>query len=101
MLDTSLGHPAQGLAVTLSDADGRTLASAMTDADGRVGSIGPERLTRGDYRLRFDTADYFAATGTSAFYPEVTITFTIADGEQNYHVPLLLAPFGYSTYRGS
>ncbi len=101
VLDTSRGLPAAGVPVTLETGDGRELGSATTDADGRVGSIGPDLLDRGVYRLRFDTAAYFAATGAAGFYPDVTISFTIADAQQHYHVPLLLNPFGYSTYRGS
>lgn len=101
VLDTSAGRPAAGVQVTLLDADGRALGEGTTDADGRVGAIGPEQLDAGDYRLRFDTGAWFAAAGTSAFYPEVVIAFTIADPAQHFHVPLLLNPFGYSTYRGS
>jgi 5-hydroxyisourate hydrolase len=101
VLYTSRGVPAAGVPVTLETGDGRELGSATTDADGRVGTIGPDRLDRGVYRLRFDTAAYFAATGGAGFYPDVTISFAIADAEQHYHVPLLLNPFGYSTYRGS
>ena len=101
VLDTSLGRPAGGVAVTLTSAAGRELASGTTDVDGRIGTIGPERLEPGDYVLRFDTAGYFASVGATGFYPEVAITFRIADSGQHYHVPLLLNPFGYSTYRGS
>ena len=101
VLDTSTGRPAQGLAVTLESASGEALGKATTDADGRVGSIGPDRLEAGDYRLGFETGAWFAANGTRGFYPEVTIAFTIADSDEHYHVPLLLNPFGYSTYRGS
>jgi 5-hydroxyisourate hydrolase len=101
VLDTSLGRPAAGVSVTLSGDDGRLLGTATTDGDGRVATIGPKLLQAGTYRLRFDTAGYFLAGGTPGFYPEVTIAFTIADAEQHYHVPLLLNPFGYSTYRGS
>ena len=101
VLDTSAGRPAEGVAVELRSADGSVLGEARTDADGRVGSIGPVRLDAGDYTLRFDTAAYFAAAGTTGFYPEVAIAFTVADAGQHYHVPLLLNPFGYSTYRGS
>ena len=101
VLDTSRGVPAAGVPVILATRDGHELGSATTDADGRIGAIGPDVLDRGDYRLQFDTAAYFAATGAAGFYPEVTIAFTIADTEQHYHVPLLLNPYGYSTYRGS
>lgn len=101
VLDTSLGRPAAGLAVTLATDDGTELARATTDADGRVGTLGPEVLDAGDYALTFATGDYFTASGATGFYPSVTITFTISDGAEHYHVPLLLNPYGYSTYRGS
>jgi 5-hydroxyisourate hydrolase len=101
VLDTSAGRPAEGVPVELRAADGTPLGAGRTDADGRVAAIGPERLEAGDYTLRFDTASFFAATGTTGFYPEVTIAFTVADADEHYHVPLLLNPFGYSTYRGS
>lgn len=101
VLDTSRGVPASGVPVTLVTDDGRELGSATTDDDGRVGTLGPDVLDPGDYRLRFDTAAYFAATGATGFYPDVTISFTVADADQHYHVPLLLNPYGYSTYRGS
>ena len=77
----------------------RRSTAAATDADGRVGSLGGD-LAAGDYRLRFDTGAWFAAAGVAAFYPEVVVTFTVARDE-HHHVPLLLNPFGYSTYRGS
>ena len=101
VLDTSLGAPAAGITVVLESVSGQGISDAITDADGRVGAIGPERLDAGDYRLRFATGSYFAGRGVSAFYPEVVVVFTVADADQHYHVPLLLNPFGYSTYRGS
>ncbi len=106
VLDTSLGRPARGIVVRLEDAaaadpGAEALGVETTDADGRVATIGPVRLKAGDYRLTFDTAAYFAASGRTGFYPEVAITFTVTDPEEHYHVPLLLNPFGYSTYRGS
>ena len=101
VLDTSLGRPAAGITVLLETFDGRPLGDGITDGDGRVGSLGPERLEAGDYRLRFASGGYFAARGVEAFYPEVVVVFTIADADQHYHVPVLLNPFGYSTYRGS
>ncbi len=70
---------------------------AVTDADGRVGDLGPDTLEPDTYQLVFDTAAY---TGDGAFFPEVTITFRVTDS-RHHHVPLLLSPFGYSTYRGS
>jgi 5-hydroxyisourate hydrolase len=77
-------------------------ASATTDGDGRVRQWSPEIESHqgGTYRLRFEVARYFAARGVSSFYPYVEVTFTVEAGER-YHVPLLLSPFGYSTYRGS
>lgn len=101
VLDTSLGQPAQGVAVSLESFDGTVLGSGDTDADGRVGAIGPEVMDAGHYRLRFASGEYFTASGTDAFYPEVVIAFTVTDGAEHYHVPVLLNPFGYSTYRGS
>ena len=101
VLDTSRGCPAEGVAVQLfALASPDPLGEGVTNADGRVPDIGPERLEPGDYRLRFDTAAYFSATGSEGFYPEVVVAFTVAEG-QHYHVPLLLNPYGYSTYRGS
>jgi len=100
ILDTSLGRPAVGVRITLeSDADG-TIGEGATDADGRLPAIGPESLGTGDYRLRFDTAAYNAQTGVAGFYPEVVVAFTVS-ADEHYHVPLLLTPHGYSTYRGS
>ena len=101
VLDTSLGSPAAGITVVLESIEGQVIGDGITDGDGRVGSIGPERLDAGDYRLRFASGGYFAARGVDAFYPEVVVVFTIADADQHYHVPVLLNPFGYSTYRGS
>lgn len=100
VLDSSVGRPAAGVAVELQDAAGVTLATGTTDADGRVADLGPDSLAPGAYRLVFATAAYFAASGTPTFYPRVTLDFTVADGA-HYHVPLLLSPFAYSTYRGS
>lgn len=99
VLDTALGRPAADLAVALTTADGDLLGEATTDADGRVRPIGAE-LHPGVYVLRFSTGEYHAATGQQGFYPRVEITFTVGDAA-HYHVPLLLNPYGYSTYRGS
>lgn len=101
VLDTSLGRPAAGVQVVLETAGGAPIGDGKTNADGRVDAIGPERLEPGDYRLRFDSAAYFAAQGVAGFYPEVVVVFTIADADEHYHVPVLLNPYGYSTYRGS
>ena len=104
VLDTARGQPAAGVAVRLervSDAGPEELGRASTDANGRVREIGPERLPPGTYRLVFDTAAYFAQQQTAGFFPEVAITFSVDGDGQHYHVPLLLSPFGYATYRGS
>ncbi len=100
ILDAVTGTPAIGVAVTLTDLSGATLADATTDDDGRVKSLG-DVLEPGVYRLRFDTASYFAAQGVAAFYPEIVIAFEITDAGSHYHVPVLLSPYAYSTYRGS
>lgn len=101
VLDSARGRPAADVGVRLESSDGAELATERTDADGRIGDLVPDGLPAGSYRLVFDTAGYFAATGQRGFYPEVAIAFTIADPAEHYHVPLLLAPFAYSTYRGS
>ncbi len=101
VLDTSLGKPAEGVSIALQTLAGEALGSGTTDADGRVATIGPKRLEAGDYRLVFASGDYFAANDTTAFYPEIAIAFTVFDAGDHYHVPVLLNPFGYSTYRGS
>lgn len=101
VLDTVEGRPAAGVAVVLEHLDGRRLAAGVTDADGRLTDLGPARLEPDSYRLRFDTAAYFAAKRVDTFYPEVAVTFMIVDPDRHHHVPLLLSPFGYSTYRGS
>src|SRR5882757_7485796 len=97
VLDTALGQPAAGITVRLEARSGDALDSGTTDADGRIGSLGGE-LGLGEYVLRFDTAAYWSSG--SGFYPEVVVVFTVAD-ERHHHVPLLLSPYGYSTYRGS
>jgi 5-hydroxyisourate hydrolase len=101
VLDAALGRPAAGVAVRLEDVTGLALGEAATDDDGRVAELAPGSLEAGTYRLRFDTGGYFSAAGRDNFYPEVVVAFTVADGAQHYHVPLLLSPFAYSTYRGS
>lgn len=91
VLDTAAGRPAPGIPVRLVSGD-VVLAEGVTNADGRVPDLGPETLEPGDYRLEFDVA--------TPFLPRVVIEFTIADAS-HYHVPVLLSPFGYTTYRGS
>jgi 5-hydroxyisourate hydrolase len=107
VLDTALGRPAAGVAVTLERLDGKgaaTLAGfGTTDADGRLRDFPPggQLLAVGEYRLRFDIGAYFAAAKRESFYPAVTVEFRVTDAAAHYHVPLLVSPFGYSTYRGS
>ena len=102
VLDTALGQPAQGIRVTL-ERSGDVIGSGITDADGRVRDLHRKDspLSEGSYRLTFHVADYFAKSGRDAFFPEVVVSFRIAAATEHYHVPLLLSPFGYSTYRGS
>jgi 5-hydroxyisourate hydrolase len=100
VLNAVTGKPAIGVGVSLSDEDGEPLASATTDDDGRVRALA-EELPIGIYRLRFDTRGYFATQDIHGFYPEVVIAFEITDPESHCHVPLLLSPYSYSTYRGS
>src|SRR5215469_900127 len=130
VLDIAAGCPAAGMRVRLErlaragaqeEAGPEELAAATTDAGGRITSLGPEVVEPGTYRLIFDTGGYLArqrdgshgdsgshgdtagenGTESAAFFPEVTVTFAVADGGEHYHVPLLMSPFGYSTYRGS
>lgn len=98
VLDAADGVPAAGLVVTLSGESGSEVAQP-TDADGRVG-FGPE-VGPGTYRLVFATGPWFDAAGRSTFFPEITITFTVLDGQPHYHVALLLSAYSYTTYRGS
>jgi 5-hydroxyisourate hydrolase len=106
VLDTAAGRPRRGIAIELDRADGRggrqPVGAGATDDDGRLRTLTPAGLVEpGTYRIRFQIGAYFAAQGTAGFFPVVEIQFTVADGAQHYHVPLLLSPFGYSTYRGS
>lgn len=100
VLDATSGQPAAGVPVRLESAGaghtGVPIAAAATDADGRVARLA-DGLDAGTYRLVFDTGGYFAST----FYPEVVVTFTVTGPPRHYHVPLLLSPYAYSTYRGS
>lgn len=106
ILDTSRGRPATGVTVLLEieqEGSWRAIGKGATDSDGRLRDLMPagQALLVGNYRLTFFTAEYFAANQTNSFYPSVTVHFYVADGAEHYHVPLLLTPFGYSTYRGS
>jgi 5-hydroxyisourate hydrolase len=102
VLDTARGHPAEGVPVVLEhDAgDWTEVGRGVTDADGRVRELVSGELEDGRYRLTFDTAQYFRTIGEVVFYPEVSVVFNVA-GATHHHVPLLLSPFGYTTYRGS
>jgi hydroxyisourate hydrolase len=112
VLDTALGKPAEGLPIKLELATGDLagihawvqLGSATTNSDGRIGtSLIPAdaSLLAATYRITFDTKTYFEGLGMAPFYPEVAVVFTIPAPNEHYHIPLLLSPFGYSTYRGS
>lgn len=106
ILDISSGFPARGVAVTLERQilDGwQIIGTGETDNDGRLRDLlaSDEMMQIGNYRLTFDTGDYFARQQIEGFYPQVTVAFVVRDAISHYHVPLLLSPFGYSTYRGS
>ncbi len=105
VLDTSVGRPGRNITVKLLQPVNnywQVIAQGITDADGRILDLLPsgKLLTAGNYKLLFETEAYFAANNIKGFYPEVDIQFTITDGS-HYHVPLLISPYGYSTYRGS
>ncbi|MGU3291625.1 hydroxyisourate hydrolase [Williamsia sp. M5A3_1d] len=100
VLDAVRGLPAAGVAVTLTDAEGNEIASGVTDSDGRIATLADD-LDAGVYRIAFDTGAWFAAEGVDGFYPEIVICFTIADTARHHHVPVLVSPYAYSTYRGS
>ena len=106
ILDTSRGRPAAGVRVVLEGLYGHqwmSLGSGVTNDDGRVSDLLSEDapLEAGTFRLRFEVGDYFETLGLESFYPFVEVVFHLRDPDQHYHVPLLLNPFGYSTYRGS
>lgn len=105
VLDVSRGRPASGVAVALervSAPQSGTQSRASTDAEGRVKAFAPvPSIQAGTYRLTFEVGPYFAAAGVEALYARVIVEFEVRDPSQHYHVPLLLSPFGYSTYRGS
>lgn len=106
VLDTARGQPAAGVPVALEcggTAGAWTeIARGVTDADGRIADLHANgALPAGDYRLRFGTAAYAQAQGQTVFYPEVVIHVRLDGSGGRYHLPLLLCPFGYSTYRGS
>lgn len=104
VLDATTGRPAAGVAVVLSSATGEVpgevLGESVTDADGRT-ALGPEEPSPGEHRLELATGAYFAQRGVPSFHPRVVVVFTVGDDGRHVHVPLLLSPFAYSTYRGS
>jgi 5-hydroxyisourate hydrolase len=108
VLDIARGRPAAGIAVVLDVRDKRsgvwrTLGQGITDADGRLRNLlaAKHRLVAGVYRLSFEVGPYFRAAGVECFYPSIAITFEVRAPSEHHHVPLLVSPFGYSTYRGS
>ena len=106
ILDISTGFPARGVSVTLEQetSEGwKIIGEGQTDNDGRVRDLlaSDSDLQIGKYRLTFDTGNYFSNQQREGFYPQVTVAFIVRNTAQHYHVPLLLSPFGYSTYRGS
>lgn len=109
VLDVSLGKPAAGVQVTLERCAPNVwppvwhpVASKSTDADGRCKELlAVEKVSEGAYRIVFETGAYFFDTARATLYPEVIVSFTVSERGANYHIPLLLSPFGYSTYRGS
>jgi len=101
VLDASLGTPAPGVTITLLGDDNTEIAQAVTNEDGRVPQLGPLTLESGVYRITFGTGEYFANRNVETFYPSVVVDFTVDSGQKHYHIPLLLSPFAYSTYRGS
>lgn len=106
ILDTARGCPAQGVALELAvrTAQGwQQLASGATNSDGRVVDLLPEgqQLPAGRYRMRFELEAYFTRQDMPLFYPRADIEFMVGEGGEHYHIPLLLSPYGYSTYRGS
>lgn len=106
ILDTSRGRPASGVAVRLESESGdgwTVIGTAVTNDDGRAAALVPDgvRLPPGTYRLTFEVGVYFNAHGVEAFYPRVHVVFLVVGTDRHYHVPLLISPYGYTTYRGS
>lgn len=106
ILDLSRGAAAAGVPVTLEHLLGtswKSVARGLTGTDGRIEDfLTPgSKAEKGTYRLTFDTSTYFKSQGISSFYPNVTVVFELSNPDQHHHIPLLLSPFGYSTYRGT
>jgi 5-hydroxyisourate hydrolase len=105
VLNTAIGRPAEGMSVTLEridDGDWHEVVGGETNADGRVGTlVADDDLVVGTWRITFGTGGYFASRAEVSFYPEVRIDFEVHDASEHYHVPLLVSPWGFATYRGS
>ena len=107
ILDTARGEPAAGIPVMLErkthSAGWQVIAEGTSDADGRIMDLIPptEAFLPGHYRMTFETGPYFMLSNVECFFPQITISFVVRDAAQHYHVPLLVSPFGYTTYRGS
>lgn len=105
ILDTARGKPASGVPVRLerraADGSFTLVGEGATDADGRLRTLTSGAVDAGVYRITFDTGAYYAALATQGFYPSVSVLFEVRDGTEHFHVPLLVSPWGYSTYRGS
>jgi 5-hydroxyisourate hydrolase len=107
VLDTARGRPADGIHVgldlQLADGNWRRVAEGWTNSDGRIDSFAAlgHPFRAGQYRLTFDTRAWFEGLKVEAFYPQVSVVFTVGSPPQHYHVPLMLSPYGYSTYRGT
>ena len=103
VLDASAGVPAAGMVVRLDGRDGgvwRTVATERTDQDGRITGFSPVADEARHYRLAFDTASYFMDRGLGFLYPEIVVTVAPAEPDRHLHVPLVLTPYGYTTYQG-
>lgn len=107
VLNVAAGQPAGGISVKLEaqfdSGEWIAIGASTTDEDGRSSDLikGEAEISPGSYRLRFDTREFFSRVGVESFYPEVVVTFTVKNATEHYHVPVLLSPFGYTTYRGS
>ena len=103
ILDTTLGKPAANVELRLFNAENTLIATAFTNDDGRVlvPDFGLTHIEVGDYSIEFGVKEYFSKLNTETFFPKVIIHFSISDSAQHYHIPLLISPFAYSTYRGS
>jgi len=105
VLDTASGRPGEGIPALLEqaarDADWQVVGRSTTDGDGRATLLAnPSALVRGTYRLTLETERYFAGQGVTPFYPVIIVLFRVEHPEEHFHIPILLSPFGFSTYRG-